>query len=35
VVSSLTPGDFLDTGNVIAGTPKIHEALQKLLAPHL
>jgi myo-inositol-1(or 4)-monophosphatase len=35
VVSSLTPGDFLDNGNVIAGTPKIHEALQKLLAPHL
>ena len=36
VVTSLTPGnDYLDTGDVIAGSPKVHEALQKLLAPHL
>jgi myo-inositol-1(or 4)-monophosphatase len=35
IVSSLTPGDHLETGNVIAGAPKVHEALQKLLAPHL
>ncbi len=36
IVSSLTPGaDHLETGNVIAGSPKVHEALQKLLSPHL
>jgi myo-inositol-1(or 4)-monophosphatase len=36
MVASLTPGkDPLDTGNVVAGSPKVHEALLKLLAPHL
>ena len=36
IVASLTPGkDHLETGNVIAGAPKVFEALQKLLAPHL
>jgi myo-inositol-1(or 4)-monophosphatase len=36
VIGSLTPGaDFLETGNIIAGSPKVYEALQKLLAPHL
>ena len=28
-------GDWLDTGAVLAGNPKIHTALQKLLKPHL
>jgi myo-inositol-1(or 4)-monophosphatase len=36
MVASLTPGkDPLDTGNVVAGSPKVHEALLKLLAAHL
>ncbi|MCC7256803.1 MAG: inositol monophosphatase [Gammaproteobacteria bacterium] len=36
MVASLTPGgEVLDTGNVIAGAPKVHEALRALLAPHL
>jgi myo-inositol-1(or 4)-monophosphatase len=36
IVTSLTPGkDPLETGNVIAGSPKVHEALLKLIAPHL
>ncbi|MBM4197569.1 MAG: inositol monophosphatase [Gammaproteobacteria bacterium] len=36
VVASLTPGaDHLETGNVIAGSPKAQEALLKLLLPHL
>jgi myo-inositol-1(or 4)-monophosphatase len=26
-------GDFLDTGNVCAGNPKVHDALKKLLVP--
>lgn len=31
LVSGLTPdGDFLDTGNVVAGTPKVHDALREL-----
>jgi myo-inositol-1(or 4)-monophosphatase len=28
-------GDYLESGNVLAGTPKIHDALKKLLTPHL
>jgi len=36
LISSLTPGgSFLDTGNLVAGSPKVYEALQKLLVPHL
>lgn len=36
IVSSLTPGpDPLRTGNVLAGSPKVHDALHKLLTPHL
>lgn len=36
VVSSLTPGgDHLETGDVLAGSPKVHEALRNLLAPYL
>lgn len=36
MVTSLTPGaDALATGNVIAGSPKVHDALHKLLLPHL
>ncbi|MCE7897004.1 MAG: inositol monophosphatase, partial [Gammaproteobacteria bacterium PRO8] len=32
----LTPGkDVLETGNVIAGSPRVCEALHRLLAPHL
>jgi len=35
-VASLTPGnDPLETGNVIAGSPKVHDALHRLLLPHL
>ena len=35
VVTSLTPGDPLETGDVIAGAPKVHDALTKLFATHL
>jgi myo-inositol-1(or 4)-monophosphatase len=36
VITSLTPGgDVLDTGDVVAGSPKVHAALQQLLAQHL
>lgn len=36
IVTSLTPGgDPLHTGHVLAGSPKVHDALQKLLAPYL
>ncbi len=36
LISSLTPGgDHLDTGNVLAGAPKVHGALKELLTPHL
>ena len=28
-------GDYLETGNVVAGAPKVHDALLKLLQPHL
>jgi myo-inositol-1(or 4)-monophosphatase len=35
-VTSLTPGgDCLETGDVIAGSPKVHEALTKLFAPYM
>ncbi len=27
--------DYLETGNIIAGSPKVHDALKKLLTPHL
>lgn len=36
IITSLTPGkDHLETGNVIAGSPKVHDALLQLLVPHL
>lgn len=36
LVTSLTPGgDHLETGNVLAGAPKVHGALKELLTPHL
>jgi myo-inositol-1(or 4)-monophosphatase len=36
MVGALTPdADFLDTGNIIAGTPKVYDALLDLLTPHL
>lgn len=36
LVSSLTDkGSHLDSGNVLAGNPKLHDALRALLAPHL
>ncbi|MEZ5565360.1 MAG: inositol monophosphatase family protein [Gammaproteobacteria bacterium] len=36
IVSSLTgTGSHLDSGNVLAGNPKVHEALRLLLTPHL
>lgn len=36
LVSSLTPGrDHFETGDVLAGSPKIHAALHELLTPHL
>lgn len=36
MVASLTPGkDVLDCGNIIAGSPRVCEALHRLLAPHL
>ena len=36
MIASLTPGqDVLETGNVIAGSPRVCEALHRLLAPHL
>lgn len=28
-------GDYMQSGNVVAGSPKIHDALKKLLTPHL
>jgi myo-inositol-1(or 4)-monophosphatase len=28
-------GDYLQSGNVVAGSPKVHDALRKLLTPHL
>ncbi|HJP39054.1 MAG TPA: inositol monophosphatase family protein [Gammaproteobacteria bacterium] len=27
--------DYLTTGNIVAGTPRVHDALKKLLTPHL
>jgi len=36
LVSNLTDdGDFLETGNLIAGTPKVHEELERMLRPRL
>lgn len=35
LVSSLAGKPHLLTGNVLAGNPKMHDALQALLAPHL
>ncbi|MCC5794529.1 MAG: inositol monophosphatase [Chromatiales bacterium] len=36
LVSDLVPGDpWLDSGNLVAGTPKVHDALLKMLRPHL
>ena len=27
--------DYLATGNIVAGSPRVHDALKKLLTPHL
>ncbi|MEE4185213.1 MAG: inositol monophosphatase family protein [Gammaproteobacteria bacterium] len=36
LISSMTPdGDYLETGNIIAGPPKVHAELVKLLTPLL
>lgn len=36
LATSLTPArDVLESGNIIAGSPRVHEALHHLLAPHL
>jgi myo-inositol-1(or 4)-monophosphatase len=36
MVSNLTgPGSYLESGDVLAGNPKVHDALRDLLAPHL
>jgi myo-inositol-1(or 4)-monophosphatase len=36
IVSSLTGNDsHLDSGNVLAGNLKIHDALRELFTPHL
>jgi len=36
LATSLTPArDVLESGNIIAGSPRVHEALLRLLAPHL
>ncbi len=36
LVGNLTDdGDFLETGNLIAGTPKVHEELERMLRPRL
>ena len=36
IITSLTPGgDHLETGDVLAGSPKVHGALQSLLTPLL
>ncbi|MDP6436582.1 MAG: inositol monophosphatase family protein [Gammaproteobacteria bacterium] len=36
IISSMTDdGDYLETGNVIAGAPKVHAELEKLLKPFL
>ena len=35
-VSNLTDdGDYLETGNLIAGTPKVHAELERMLRPKL
>ena len=28
-------GDYLESGNIVVGSPKVHDALKKLLLPHL
>jgi myo-inositol-1(or 4)-monophosphatase len=35
LVSGLTPEPFLQSGNILAGTPKVHDALRELLLPYL
>ncbi|MDP6151330.1 MAG: inositol monophosphatase family protein, partial [Gammaproteobacteria bacterium] len=36
MISSMTDdGDYLETGNIIAGAPKVHAELEKLLKPFL
>ncbi len=36
LIGNLTgPGSHLDSGNVLAGSPKVHDALRDLLGPHL
>jgi myo-inositol-1(or 4)-monophosphatase len=36
IISSMTDdGDYMETGNIIAGAPKVHADLQKLLRPFL
>lgn len=35
LVTGLTPEPVLTSGNILAGTPKVHDALRELLLPHL
>jgi myo-inositol-1(or 4)-monophosphatase len=35
LVSGLTPEPVLESGNILAGSPKIHDALRDLLLPHV
>ena len=36
LVTNLAGGDsYMDSGNIVAGTPKVHGELLKLLSPHL
>lgn len=35
IISDLTGEDYLESGNLLAGSPKVHEGLLELLMPHL
>jgi myo-inositol-1(or 4)-monophosphatase len=35
IVSGLTPEPWLESGNLVAGNPRVHDALRDLLTPHL
>jgi myo-inositol-1(or 4)-monophosphatase len=36
MISSMTDdGDYMETGNIIAGAPKVHSELERLLKPFL
>jgi myo-inositol-1(or 4)-monophosphatase len=34
-VGTLTGGEYRDSGNVLAGTPKVYEAMIECLGPHV